>query len=190
MLYQTRIERFLVKAALRTGRQAGFRKVGIVSLDSERQAHEVALGNLSWYLDDGRGVGVYRHVAELPPAHVLVENDCAVMRPAASKADKTAEPFGNPPIYLPAVKDDVNNAALALAELERLHVVHGADSRTAPLFVADAAGTPLSCGDVDRIFNALAFARRSRLRWHGAVLFIAVACSQHRATRLTISQAR
>ena len=146
------------KAALRTGRQAGFRKAGIESLDSERQAHEMARDNLSWYLDDGRGVGVYRHVAELPPTHILVENECAALRPAASKADQTAEHFGNQPIYLPVVKDDVNNAALALAELEHLNVVHGPARRTAPLFVADAAGTPLTCDDVDRIFNALAFA--------------------------------
>ena len=146
------------KAALRTGRQAGFCKAGIVSLDRERQAHEMARDNLSWYLDDGRGVGVYRHVAELPPTHTLVENECAVMRPAASKEDQTAEHFGNQPIYLPVVTDDVNNAALALAELERLHVVAGAARRTAPLFVADAAGTPLTCDDVDRMFNALVFA--------------------------------
>ena len=75
------------KAALRASRQAGFRKADIVSLESERQPHEMAKDNLSWYLDDGRGVGVYRHVAELPPTHVLVENECAVLRPAASKAD-------------------------------------------------------------------------------------------------------
>ena len=49
-------------------------------------------------------------------------------------------------------KDDENNAALALAELERLHVAHGAARRTDPLFVADAAGTPLTCDDVDRMF--------------------------------------
>ena len=79
------------------------------------------------------------------------------------------------------VKDDVNNAALALVELERLHALHGAARRTALLFVADAAGTPLTCGDIDRIFNALAFAtlpaavarRRS---------FHAAACLQHRST--------
>ena len=35
------------KAALRTGRQVGFRKADIVSLDSERQAHGMARGNLS-----------------------------------------------------------------------------------------------------------------------------------------------
>jgi hypothetical protein len=80
------------------------------------------------------------------------------MRPAVSKADQTAEHFGNQPIYLPVVKDDENNAALALAELERLHVVNGAARRTAPLFVAGAAGTPLTCDDVDRMFNTLAFA--------------------------------
>ena len=67
------------KAALRTGRQAGFRKAGIMSLDSERQAHEMARGNLSGCLDDGRGIGIYRHVAELPPTHVLVENECALL---------------------------------------------------------------------------------------------------------------
>ena len=146
------------KAALRAGRQAGFRKADIVSLETERQAHEMAKDNLSWYLDDGRGVGIYRHVAELPPAHALVENECAVMRPAASKADQTAEHFGNQPIYLPVVRDDVNNAALALAALERTHVVSGAARKTAPLFVADAAGTPLTCDDVDRMFSALASA--------------------------------
>ena len=146
------------KAALRTGRQAGFRKAGIVSLNRERQAHEMTRDNLSWYLDDDRGVGAYRHVAELPQAHVLVENECAVMRPATSKADQTAEHFGNHPIYLQVAKDDENNAALALAKLERLHVVNGAARRTAPLFVADAAGTPLTCDGVDRILNALAFA--------------------------------
>ena len=146
------------KAALRAGRQAGFRKADIVSLESERQPHEMAKDNLSWYLDDGRGVGIYRHVAELPPTHVLVENECAVLRPAASKADQTAEHFGNQPIYLPVVRDDVNNAALALAALERTHVVAGAARKTAPLFVADAAGTPLTCDDVDRMFSALASA--------------------------------
>ena len=146
------------KAALRAGRQAGFRKADIVSLETERQPHEMAKDNLSWYLDDGRGVGTYRHVAELPPAHVLVENECAVMRPAASKADPTAEHFGNQPIYLPVVRGDVNNAASALAVLERTDVVTGAARKTAPLFVADAAGTPLTCGDVDRMFGALAFA--------------------------------
>ena len=52
----------------------------------------------------------------------------------------------------------MNNAALALAELERLHVVHDAARQSAPFFVADAAGTPLTYGDIDRIFNALAFA--------------------------------
>ena len=83
---------------------------------------------------------------------------CAVMRPAASKADQTAEHFGNQPIYLPVVRDDVNNAALALAALERTHVVSGAARKTAPLFVADAAGTPLTCDDVDRMFSALASA--------------------------------
>ena len=50
-----------------------------MSLDRERQAHEMARDNLSWRLDDGRGVGVYRHVAELPQAHVLVENECAAI---------------------------------------------------------------------------------------------------------------
>ena len=146
------------KAALRAGRQAGFRKADIVSLESERQPHEMAKDNLSWYLDDGRGVGVYRHVAELPPAHALVDNECAVLRPAASKADPTAEHFGNQPIYLPVVRDDMNNAALALAALERTHVVTGADRKTAALFVADADGTPLTCDDVDRMFSALASA--------------------------------
>ena len=50
-----------------------------MSLDRDRQAHEMARDNLSCYLDDGRGVGVYRHVAELPPTHVLVENECALL---------------------------------------------------------------------------------------------------------------
>ena len=36
--------------------------------------------------------------------------------------------------------------------------MNGAARRTAPLFVADAAGTPLTCDGVDRMFNALAFA--------------------------------
>ena len=134
-----------------------------MSLDRERQAHAILRDNLSWYLDDGRGVGVYRHVAELPSAHVLVENECAVMRPAASKADQTAEHFGNQQIYLPVAKKDENNATLALAELERsnvcmLHVVNGAARRTAPLFVAGAADTPLNCDNIDCMFNALAFA--------------------------------
>ena len=35
------------KAALRTGRQAGFRKADIVSLETERQPHEMAKDNLS-----------------------------------------------------------------------------------------------------------------------------------------------
>ena len=86
------------EAALRM--PSGYRKADIVPLDSERQAHEMARDSLSWCLDDGRGVDVYRHVAEVSPAHILVENECAVMRPAATKADQTAEHFSNQLIYL------------------------------------------------------------------------------------------
>ena len=156
-----------------------------MSLDRERQAHAILRDNLSWYLDDGRGVGVYRHVAELPSAHVLVENECAVMRPAASKADQTAEHFGNQQIYLPVAKNDENNATLALAELERSNVCM---SLTAPpagprRFSSPALRTHRSIATTSTACSMRSRSRRSRLQWHGAVRSIAVAYSQHRATK-------
>ena len=60
-------------------------------LDETKEAHEMSRDNLTWYLSDGRGG--YRHVRELPPNHVLVDNECACLRPAASKADQTAQHF-------------------------------------------------------------------------------------------------
>ena len=117
------------------------------------------------------------------------------MRPAVSKADQTAEHFGNQPIYLPVVKDDENNAALALAELERLHVVNGAARRTAPLFVADAAGTPLNCDDIDCMFNALAFATlpaavARRRSFHSCRVFAASCHKTHDESDNTIQVLR
>ena len=112
--------------------------------------------NLTWYLSDGRGG--YRHVRELPPNHVLVDNECACLRPAASKADQTAQHFGNQLVYLPVIHSDVNNAALALAVLERDVVVNGTNRQQSPLLVGDARGGALTCGRIDQIFEALAFA--------------------------------
>ena len=142
------------KAGLLAGRQSGMRKADLASLDDEREPHEMAKGNLTWYLSDG--AGGYRHVPELPPAHVLVDGECACPRPAASKADQTAEQFGNQLVYLPVIRSDVNNAALALAELERVHIVHGDDRQHALLLVAHESGLALKCGRIDRIFAALA----------------------------------
>ena len=51
------------KAGLRAGRQAGFRKADIASLD-EFQPHEMSRANLSWHLSDG--LDGYVHVPELP----------------------------------------------------------------------------------------------------------------------------
>ena len=137
-----------------TARQSGQRKADLASLDEEREAHEMGRDNLTWYLSDG--AGGYVHVPELPPAHVLVDNECACLRPAASKADQTAEHFGNQLIYLPVVHSDVNNAALALAQLEHKCPCHGSARVGAPLLWSDDRGTPLTCDRIDTVFSALA----------------------------------
>jgi hypothetical protein len=142
------------RAGLCTARQSGQRKADLASLDEELQTHEMERDNLTWYLSDGHGG--YRHVHELPRDHTLQDNECACMRPAASKADQPAEHFGNQLIYLPVVHPDVNNAALALARLERICVVEGSARATAPLLWADERGTPLTCDRIVAVFSALA----------------------------------
>ena len=164
------------KAGLRTSRQAGTRKADIASLDVEKQPHEMGRDNLTWYLADG--TGGYAHVSELPTVHVLLDNECACLRPAASKADQTAEHFGNQLIYLPVIHDDPNNAALALAALERAHVVRGSARVQSPLLPADDRGTALTCDRIDTIFNALAVAAlgeqtASTRSFHGCRIFAA-----------------
>ena len=144
------------KAGLLTGRQSGMRKADLASLDEVKEAHEMSRDNLTWYLSDGRGG--YRHVRELPPNHVLVDNECACLRPAASKADQTAQHFGNQLVYLPVIHSDVNNAAIALAALERDVVVNGTDRQQSPLLVGNAHGGALTCGRIDQISETLAFA--------------------------------
>mgnify|MGYP003920014363 FL=1 len=176
------VEGLSFKAGLLTARQSGTRKADIASLDEEREPHEMAKDNLTWYLSDG--VGGYRHVPELPPAHALVDGECACLRPAASKADQTAEQFGNQLIYLPVIHSDVNNAALALAELERVHVVHGNDRQHAPLLVANESGLALTCGRIDRIFTALARAAlgdalASKRSFHSCRVFAACCHKAH-----------
>ena len=116
----------------------------------------MARNNATWHLADGRGG--YRHVSELPAAHVLVDNECGCLRPATPKADQTAQHFGNQLAYLPVIHSDANNAALALAELERSSVVRGTARKESPLLVGDAHGGVLTCDQIDRIFEALAFA--------------------------------
>ena len=164
------------KAGLRTARQAGTRKADIASLDVEKQPHEMGRDNLTWYLADG--AGDYAHVSELPTVHVLLDNECACLRPAASKADQTAEHFGNQLIYLPVIHDDPNNAALALAALERAHVVRGSARVQSPLLPADDRGAALTCDRIDTIFNALAVAAlgeqtASTRSFHGCRIFAA-----------------
>ena len=176
------VEGVSFKAGLLTGRQSGMRKADLASLDDEREPHEMAKDNLTWYLSDG--AGGYRHVPELPPAHVLVDGECACLRPAASKADQTAEQFGNQLIYLPVIRSDVNNAALALAKLERVHVVHGDDRQHAPLLVANESGLALTCGRIDRIFTALARAAlgdalASKRSFHSCRVFAACCHKAH-----------
>ena len=125
------------KAGLLTGRQSGMRKADLAILGVVKEPHEMARGNITWYLADGRGG--YVHVSELPAAHVLVDNECACLRPAASKADQTAQHFGNQLVYLPVIhNDDANNAALALAALERSSLVNGTARIASPLLVSDA----------------------------------------------------
>jgi hypothetical protein len=164
------------KAALRTARQAGFRKADIASLDDDKQPHEMSRENLTWYLSDR--AGGYVHVSELPTTHVLLDNECACLRPAASKADQTAEHFGNQLIYLPVLHDDPNNAALALAALESHHVIRGSARAQAPLLPADDRGNALTCNRIDTIFNALAVAAlgeqaASTRSFHGCRVFAA-----------------
>ena len=132
--------------------------------------------NLTWYLADG--AGDYAHVSELPTVHVLLDNECACLRPAASKADQTAEHFGNQLIYLPVIHDDPNNAALALAALERAHVVRGSARVQSPLLPADDRGTALTCDRIGTIFNTLAVAAlgeqaASTRSFHGCRIFAA-----------------
>ena len=148
------VEGMSFKTGLLTDRQCAMRKADLASLDDEREPHDTAADTLTWYLSDG--AGGYRHVPELPPAHVLVDGECACLRSAASKADQTAEQFGNQLVYLPVIHSEVNNAALALVKLERVHVVHGTERQRAPLFVANESGLALTCGRIDRIFTALA----------------------------------
>ena len=164
------------KAGLRTARQAGTRKADIASLDDEKQPHEMGRDNLTWYLSDGSGG--YVHVSKLPTTHVLLDNECACLRPAASKADQTAEHFGNQLIYLPVIHDDPNDAALALAALERTHVVCGSARVQAPLLPADDRGNALTCDRICAIFDALAVAAlgeqaTSTRSFHGCRIFAA-----------------
>ena len=116
----------------------------------------MARNNTTWYSSDGRGG--YRHVSELPAGHVLVDNECACLRPAASKADQTAQHFGNQLVYLSVIHSDANNAALALAKPERSSMVLGTARKENPLLIGDAHGGALTCDRTDRIFAALAFA--------------------------------
>ena len=97
-------------------------------------------------------------MSELPASHVLVDNECACLRPATSKADRTTQHVGNQLVYLPVIHSDVNNAALALAKLKCSSVVHGTARKESPLLVGDAHGGALTCDRIGRIFEALAFA--------------------------------
>ena len=70
----------------------------------------MARANLTWYIDVNNN-GTFQHVAELPDGYQPKDGDCAVLRPAVSKADQSAEAFGNMPVYLPFIVNDPCNAA-------------------------------------------------------------------------------
>ena len=62
--------------------------------------------------------------------------------------------FGDKPIYLPFHPTDPCNAAARLARLELQFPAPANQRRHVPLFVSDAAGTPMSHAVVDTIFAA------------------------------------
>ena len=118
-------------------------------------------GNLSWYL--GNGTRTYQIYPFLPPGYRLRDGDAAVIRPPPSKADPTAQIFGNQPVYLPYIEDDMCNAAWYLAELE-VAIPRHEDRDSIPLFVIDDEFNPLDCGRADYIFNKLAVAALGKQR--------------------------
>ena len=166
------------RAALCAGRQGGFRKADVASLD-EYEPHEMARANLTWYINVCCN-GTFQHVAELPDGYQLEDGDCAVLRPAVSKADQSAEAFGNMPVYLPFIVDDPCNAASALCALERKLPCHGAQRKRVPLLIIDDAFNPLTCDMIDRMFmalstHALGSKRAGELSFHSCRVFAACA---------------
>ena len=81
-------------------------------------------------------------------------------------------------VHLPVIHSNVNNAALALDELERSSAVHGTARKESPLRVGDAHGGALTCDQIDRIFEVLAFAAldpsvAAKRSFHGCRIFAA-----------------
>lgn len=147
-------------AALTTGRQSAFRKADLLSLEAFEFA-DMSRENLSWRL--GNGTQNFTIVPSLPVGYQLQDGDAAVIRPPPSKADPTAQIFGNQPVYLPFMSDDLCNAAAHLAKLE-VAIPRPTDRQLVPLFVCDTEFNPLDCGHADRMFHALAVAALGKRR--------------------------
>ena len=105
--------------------------------------------NLRWFING--------EIVDCPTPEELRNfgpGDAAIIIPSCTKADPFAVMFGDKPIYLPFHPTDPCNAAARLARLELQFPAPADQRRHGPLFVSDAAGTPMSHAVVDAIFAA------------------------------------
>ena len=112
-------------------------------------ASSISKWNLKWFING--------EIVDCPtPEHLrnLGPGDAAIIIPGCTKADPFAVMFGDKSIYLPFHPTDPFNAAARLARPELQFPVPADQRRHVPLFVSDAAGTPMSHAVVDAIFAA------------------------------------
>ena len=137
-------------AFLTTLRHSGSRKADLLCVAPEDfDPSSMSKWNLKWFVDG--------EIVDCPTPEQLRNlgpGDAAIIIPGCTKADPFAVMFGDKPIYLPFHPTDPCNAAARLARLELRFPVPAAQRRHVPLFVSDAAGTPMSHAVVDAIFAA------------------------------------
>jgi len=131
-------------------RHSGSRKADLLCVAPEDfDASSMSKWNLKWFIDGD--------IVDCPTPEQLRNlgpGDAAIIIPGCTKADPFAVMFGDKPIYLPFHPTDPCNAAARLARLELQFPVPANQRRHVPLFVSDAAGTPMSHAVVDAIFAA------------------------------------
>ena len=122
---------FVSFACLLAGlRHTGGRKADHLPVKAaEFDGRHMRRSNLRWKL---------RNKLYADPPHELLADlqpgDCAVLAPASSKNDPTGTTFGDRPMHLPFVPNDITNAAAWYARLELRMPVKGNARKTTPLY--------------------------------------------------------
>ena len=143
---------FVAFACLLTAlRHCGARKADHLPVSHEEfTLANMRRSNLMWKLGD-----VEYCDPPLDMLRNLKPGDCAIVIPASSKNDQTGSTFGDRPMYLPYVPDDITNAAMWYARLELQMPVPGTLRKTTPLYTVDGSRS-LDHATADFIFHQLA----------------------------------